>query len=90
MGEKPCGSYFLENIFTLLLHICRRVSTKTIIWQVSKPVAEFDVILLWVTTQMAVRLVSSQVIGKPRLYSYQKSLPSLPVPRLQDTCRRVR
>ena len=28
-------------------------------------------------------------ISKPRLYSYQSSLPTLPVPALKDTCRRV-
>ena len=39
---------------------------------------------------LMVRLVSSQAIGKPKLYSYQRSLPSLPVPPLKDTCRRVR
>ena len=27
---------------------------------------------------------------KPLLYSYQRSLPRLPVPKLEDTCRRVR
>ena len=27
--------------------------------------------------------------GRPQLYSYQRSLPRLPVPKLKDTCRRV-
>ena len=36
---------------------------------------------------MAVKAVTS--LTRPQLYSYQSSLPTLPVPALNDTCRRV-
>jgi hypothetical protein len=41
-------------------------------------------------TQLWFKLVQI-VTGRqrPQLYSYQRSLPRLPVPRLKDTCRRV-
>ena len=41
-------------------------------------------------SQVLVRVLSSRVIfSRPMLYSYQMSLPHLPLPRLQDTLKRV-
>ena len=39
--------------------------------------------------QVAVRLISGQLFFRPMLYSYQMSLPNLPLPPLQDTLERV-
>ena len=39
--------------------------------------------------QSAVKLISGQLFFRPMLYSYQMSLPNLPLPSLQDTLGRV-
>lgn len=41
------------------------------------------------TKTWAVGLKLVTLFTRPQLYSYQSSLPKLPVPALKDTCRRV-